>query len=488
MKKETIEMLGNLGAYVDEDNVITFQVGGAASALREEYGTERPATSFFTPRFLRVDNLNVATRGANNKSCQTIKEDIKSNRLLPTLIDKQVKMLYGKGIAPYVEQIVDGKLQRTWQKIDEITDWLESWETNGVATDYNTYAMEVIKRYYFFKDFFSKIRFTKGKQIGKYPVAGMELLENENCLLATTKQDVTKDKILYKDFQYVVFGDWQFGNSQYKVYPLFKMADVDKYDYAAISHHKESSVGEYYGLNETHEGVKVFLKTSNELPVYIDSFLANSLAAKIHVIIPEAWVDAKRKQIRAICEENKKRVKENKAPLKYNGVDVGTVFRESSVIQFMNIELRKLSEYLSGAKNQGKAYATYSFKTGNTEEQRWKIETIDLKYKEYITSLIDYDKRVDEVLISAVGIDSSISAVSKPGMISKSGSDAYYNFIIYLLSLTPDDIKCSEPFNIALKLNFPELYKQGVRLGFYREIPARQEDVSTNNRLNQQQA
>lgn len=186
--------------------------------------------------------------------------------------------------------------------------------------------------------------------------------------------------------------------------------------------------------------------------------------------------------------ENKQRKKENREPLKYNGIEIGTDFKESFVIQFMNEELRRLSEYLTGAKNQGKAYASLSFKNGqNNEEERWKIETIDLKYKEYISSLIEYDKRVDEVLISAVGIDSSISAVSKPGVISKSGSDAYYNLIIYLMSLIPDDQKCTEPFNLALQVNFPDIYKEGYRFGYYREIPSRQEEVSKDNRLNEQE-
>lgn len=267
------------------------------------------------------------------------------------------------------------------------------------------------------------------------------------------------------------------------------IGDLENYQFAAISHHRESAVGDFYGLNETHEGVKTFLKTSNELPEYIDSFLENSLAAKIHVVIPYAWVEAKRKQIKSLCDENKRRKNDKKEFLKYNGVEIGTEFKESLVIEFINEELRRLSDYLTGVRNQGKAYATFSFKSGqNSEEERWRIETIDLKYKEYISSLIDYDKRVDEVLISAVGIDSSISAVSKPGMISKSGSDAYYNLIIYLLSLTPDEKKCAEPFNLALRVNFPELYNEGYRLGFYREIPSRQEEVSKNNRLNEQEA
>lgn len=483
-----IEMLGNLGAYVDDENVITFNIGSSTTSdLKRDRGGDT-VRSVFVPTYLNVEGYKVCSRGSDNKSCERIEVDIKRNRLLPRLIDKQIKLLYGKGILPYTEGIQGNKVVREWKHVPEITAWLEGWTDNGMEQSYSDFALAVIKRFYYFRDFFVKFRMSWGKAIGKYPIAGMELLENKNCRLATKKEDVVRDTVLYNDFRFVMFGDWQKGASKYKVYPLFRISEIDNYEYAAISHHRESSVGDFYGLNETHEGVKTFLKTSNELPTYIDSFLSNSLAAKIHVIIPHAWVESKRKQVRLLCEENKQREKNKKELFKYNGIDIGTEYKESLVIQFINKELRQLSEYLSGAENQGKAYATYSFREGhNKEEERWKIETIDLKYKEYISSLIEYDKRVDEVLISAVGIDSSISAVSKPGMISKSGSDAYYNLMIYLLALTPDDEKCAEPFNLALQINFPELYNQGIRLGFYREIPSRQEEVSQQNRLNEQQ-
>lgn len=485
IKQNNIEMFGNLGVYLEDGNAITFQIGSATTLAPSINAT--PSGGFFTPRFTKIDKYHVATRGRDNKSCENIENDIKRNRLLPRLIDKQAKLLYGKGLATYTEQIQDGKLQRTWEHVPEVTQWLESWEDAGMEMKANELALALIKRYYRFYDFFVKQRYTKGKAIGSTPIAGLELVENTHCRLGTTKENANLDTVTYNDFEYVIFGNWNRGASKFKTYPLFKLTDVEKYNKPTISHHRASSVDDFYGLNETHEGIKTFLKTSNELPTYIDSFLENSLAAKIHVIIPHSWMDSKRMQIKGICDENRQRQKDGKALITYNDIAVGVDFKESYVIKFMNAEMRKLSEYLSGSKNQGKAYATFSYRTGHgSEEERWKIEPIDLKYKEYITSLIEYDKRVDEVLISAVGIDSSISAVSKPGMISKSGSDAYYNLMIYLISLTPDDEICAAPFNTALRLNFPDHYKRGLRFGFYREIPSKQEEVSPKDRLNQQ--
>jgi hypothetical protein len=487
-----MDVWGNLGCYLDEDNVITFQVGTdpGRGLVRDMDSDTLPVSGYnrnIAFRWLNVDGYNIYSRGGDNRKCERLEVEIKNNRLLPSLIGKQIKMLYGKGPRIYKDRLENNKVIREWVEIPKVKNWLDDWQKNGMEMSYTDFGLALIKRYYFFRDFFVKWRMSHGKSIGKIPVAGLELVENKYCRLATLKQDVAEDIVLYNDMRFVVVGNWNYGAAKFKVYPLFRISEIDNYKYAAVSHHRESTVGNLYGENETHEGVKTHIKTSNELPEFIDSFLNNSLAAKIHVIIPYAWVEAKRKQIKALCDENKNRKKENIPLLQYNHIDIGTEYRESLIVQYTQEELRRFSKYLSGKKNQGKAFSSYSFKTGQGEEERWKIEVIDLKYKEYISSLIEYDKRVDEVLLGAVGMDSSISSVSKDCVISKSGADVYYNYLLYLQTLTPDDEKCSEPFNQVLQVNFPELYRQGYRFGFYREVPARQEEVSPNDRLNKQQ-
>jgi hypothetical protein len=80
----------------------------------------------------------------------------------------------------------------------------------------------------------------------------------------------------------------------------------------------------------------------------------------------------------------------------------------------------------TGEDSHGKAYASLSFKNSAGEEERWKTETINLKYKEYVSALIDYDKRADEAMLSAVGLDPSISSVTKDDVISNSEADVFY--------------------------------------------------------------
>lgn len=487
---DRIELYGNAGNYIADGNVLSFQIG-EGQQLFNTAGMLIPQENrsyLHEHQWLSVNGYQVCMRGANNNLCDEVTTEIKQNRLLPRLYSKEIKMLYGNGPCAYMQTVEGGKMKREYTALPEWDEWLNTWQERGMETTAQEFAKTNIKNFYYFGDFFCKFRFARGKRLGMMPVAGIEPLENKHCRLATTRQDIAYEQINYSDFRHIAVGRWSYGLGNYKIYPKFALSEVDNYLYAAVSHHREKSVDEFYGVNETHQGARPYILGSNSTATYINSFLRNSLAAKIHIVIPNAWVVSKRSQLTKLCEENKLRKSKDKDLVKYNGIEIGTEYRESLLVEYMRLELRKIGDYLSGAENQGKAYSSISFMDASGHEQQWKIETIDLKYKEYIDSLIAYDKRTEEALLSSVGLDASISAVSKDGVISKSGSDSYYNYLIYIMSLTPEDEICAEPFNIALKLNFPNLYKQGYRIGFYREVPQRQEDISPKDRLNNQQA
>jgi len=179
---------------------------------------------------------------------------------------------------------------------------------------------------------------------------------------------------------------------------------------------------------------------------------------------------------------------ENKELLKPNGIEVGTEFHEGLLDAYIKAEMRKLTQFLSGITNQGKTFTTYKYQTEKGDSVGWEIVPLDMKYREYVTALNDYDKRADEVITSSIGIDSSISNISKDGVISKSGSDAYYNYILYMDANLPtaERVSCSA-LNEAISINFPALYKQGFRLGLYTDVPSQQQDISPNDRLQNQQ-
>ena len=489
MNQDSFDIYGNVGNFCFDGNMFSFQIGEQlmGDGMTMMLPSDRQQL-VHEHQWLGIQGYQVCMRGMNNMLIEEVTREIKHNRLLPRLYSKEIKMLYGHGPVCYRRVLHDNKLRREYVSVPEVSAWLDSWTDHGLPSA-EEFCKANIKNFYYFGDFFCKWRFSRGKRIGMgLPVAGLENIDNKYCLLATQRQDVVSALISYQDFTHVAVGKWIMGGNRWKIYPKFNFRDVADYQWAAVSHHREKSVDEFYGVNETHQGARPYIQGSNKTAHYINSFLKNSLAAKIHIIVPNAWLQAKRTQIQTLCRENQKRKAAGTELIRYNGLDIGTEYSETVLIQYLRDELRKVGKYLSGEQNQGKAYSTVSFLDSQGHPQEWKIEPVDLKYKEYIDALISYDKRTEEALLSSVGLDASISAVSKDGVISKSGSDAYYNYLIYIMSLTSEDEICTEPLNQALRLNFPDIYRQGIRIGFYREVPQRQEDVAPADRINRQQS
>ena len=87
--------------------------------------------------------------------------------------------------------------------------------------------------------------------------------------------------------------------------------------------------------------------------------------------------------------------------------------------QLIAHQLREITNLLSGeGANQGKLWA--SNKWG---EDGWEFKEFPGKFKEYLESVILYDKRADQVILAGKGISASITNVENDGVISKSGSD-----------------------------------------------------------------
>ena len=147
-------------------------------------------------------------------------------------------------------------------------------------------------------------------------------------------------------------------------------------------------VGQIYGYNKFYAGIKDWLIGTNRNPKYINSYLANSLNAKVHVIVPNEWVLSVEKKLEEYCKKNQDLEDEGKDLLKPNGIEIGTEYHVGLRDAYIAKEFEKLSSFLTGVENQGKLYATYSYMTSDGEVS-WKIQPLDLKYREFITALID---------------------------------------------------------------------------------------------------
>ncbi|MBV5334363.1 MAG: hypothetical protein JZU49_00975 [Sulfuricurvum sp.] len=483
---------GRLGWYNNNGTVMSFQMGvGAPVAINTEYDSIDMNQSSGIPSsvLLNVAGNKVLVKGSNNMLPDEIKLMFGTNRILPELIDKQYRLLYGKGLFVYRQIFDDKKLVRDWQNNETIENWLGEWQRNGLSDSPEQYIDKVIKDLYYFEDYWSKWRFFKARRIGAMPVAGLEHVENYRGRLATTKAiDPITRNYEDKDFDQVILGNWGASlERNMQVYPRFRSNMAFDYP-VAVSYHKHHSPGEVYGMNKFYFGIKDWLVATNRNPRYINSYLENSLSAKVHVIIPNEWVEYVTNKLHGYCEANEDFEKEGKELMKPNGIEVGTEYHDGLLDAYIKAEMRKLTEFLSGVKNQGKTFTTFKYPTDKGDTVGWEILPLDMKYREYITALNDYDKRADEVITSSIGIDSSISNISKDGVISKSGSDAYYNYILYLYANLPtaERVSCSA-LNEAININFPALYKQGFRIGLYTEVPSQQQDISPNDRLQNQQ-
>ncbi len=492
--------MNDFGYFQGETMTVTYQMGDSTPLSSLHTGEASPSDKGFIPSALPIGNYRVWPCGQKNLDFNECKNLIKGNRLLPSLIEKQVRILYGNGPMLYQSiQEKDGKVRRQYLHNEKIQSWLDSWRENGIQDSYETYLNKCVRSFYYSEGIFSKWRISVGYRAGvarNLPVTGLEYVSELRCRMATRKNLGQRIDVEDKDFDFVMVGNWEGGNirNEYKVYPRMDFSSPLKYN-SAISYSKNPNYGEeIYATNVFFAGIKQWLHGCNATPEYINSFLENSLSARHHVIIPNEWFRLKEQQLKNICDANAKMQAQGKPESEYikvkigdKEISVGTIYNDSLLSQVLEQELKSLTEFLSGrGKNQGKIYSTRSYINGSGDTETWKIEEIPQKYKEYIESLIAYDKRADMVILSAASIDSSISNVSSDGVISKSGADTFYNYIVYLQQQhLPEDIITAD-INYALRLNFPEEYRQGIRIGFYRPTPERQEDVTPGKRMSNQ--
>ena len=485
----------NRFGYISENGYIyTYQIGENAGTGQLDIKESR-----LFPHKAELFSLSgyyVYPAGPDNLAPNTADDMISGNRLLPELIEKQCKILFGKGPMLYTDTVNEsGEVQRRYVSSPKISAWLDSWKENGLPDSFETYINKAIRSYYYSEGIFSKWHLSRGLKAGvtgALPVAGLEHVSELRCRMATTKNIAGRTDLEDRDFNAVMVGNWVTGSSaEFKVYPRLDFTRPLAKN-CAISYSKNPDHGQdIYASNVFFKGVKDWIRGCNLTPAYINSYLENALSARLHVIIPNAWISAKEQALQQLCEINAKRKMDNQELITIKigkqKMDVGTEYSEDLLSKYIGLELKNFTEFMSGAgKNQGKVYATRSFINDAGDEERWKIEEIPQKYKEFIEALLSYDKRADMVLLSAKGIDSSISNVSSDGIISKSGSDAYYNYMIYLTQQSiPERIVCAD-VNHAVRLNFPNEYARGVRVGFYRPTVKRQEETAPAQRMSNQ--
>ena len=142
--------MNKIGYRHGDGYAFTYQIGETPvkAAAGGFNGSDSGATSE-TLSARRMDSYYIWPCGADNLDYNTCKTLIKGNRLLPSLIEKQIAILFGTGPQLYISTIDDeGKVTRQYLKNEKIQTWLDSWRENGLPDTYETYLNKCIRSYY----------------------------------------------------------------------------------------------------------------------------------------------------------------------------------------------------------------------------------------------------------------------------------------------------------------------------------------------------
>ncbi|MCL1936772.1 MAG: hypothetical protein FWF52_00040 [Candidatus Azobacteroides sp.] len=321
---------------------------------------------------MRLDDFTVPLWGeGHNLYPQHVFSTTSENKLLPELIQKQVKFLFGK--SPRLYEIIQGEGEKQRRiripvEVPEIQDWLEYWEKNGFDP-YWDYLQNEITDYYFVNTCITRYNFSRSRKlvggVNKIqPVQALTYIGSDTARLAT-KLDSTVNRIANKDWNFVIVGDWMNPNRyNYEVYDRFNPAEPFRYSASVAFNSDKTFTKPIYAFNNWFKGLYEWIKASNLSPKYLNSYLKNALNAHIHVIIFGSWYNKQKEILQTICLENLT----GDAPIQaeYKGIkltdDRGKPmqFYETMVDQLISNELKNITSMMTGeGKNQGKNVGIY---------------------------------------------------------------------------------------------------------------------------------
>jgi len=447
-----------------ENTNYTFQISGKTRReVEERHETLQQFYGDLEDYYINVGGYYIFPYGERNNFPVAVRNLLRENHLTPELFEKKTRIQYGQGPYLYREEIVDGKINRVAVDVPEITQWLNSWNSIGIKNDYRTYLQRCIHEFHYLGGVFTKFYTNRAARIGKQPkFAGLEFLPSKRARMEYHSQ--------YDNVQRIIVGDYtRYTTLQLVPYPVLDKTRPFAAN-VAINYSKFNSFADDYYPVPAWYGLATWIRNSNNSPEFVESYLDNFLAAAFHVIIPQSWIVMKEESLHQQCAARRAR-KETE----------NTEYNEAMLNELIDNKLNTLVATMSGKSNQGKIFVTQKVLTAAGIEG-WEIIPINKQIRDYISSMIDVDKQAMFNISSGVGLHPAISNLSRDGNLP-SGSEQYYAYMIYLNTLDiPEEIITSD-INFAIHTNFPQY--ANVRLGFYHAMPAKQQDITLDDRVQQ---
>ena len=130
--------MNKFGTFTGNGYALTYQIGESVpQASLTDKGRSITAGGQIPLTARRMGKYFYWPAGINNDEPDVCALLIKGNRLLPSLIEKQIAILYGTGPMLFREVTnEDGTVSRVYLRDPEIQAWLDSWKRNGLPDSY----------------------------------------------------------------------------------------------------------------------------------------------------------------------------------------------------------------------------------------------------------------------------------------------------------------------------------------------------------------
>lgn len=443
-----IELFDNDAIVGDQNLGFTFEV--LEQNPREKHATVpwSPIDIFSKrPMVSRYADWNVFPYGEMNQLPTFLRNVIYSNSIAPGIIGKKNGLFWGKGPKLYKETIVDSVLTREWIEDDEIEKWLDTW-------DWEKYLQKCTSDYSVIESCYTKFINKKGWRIGSaMEISHLEHVAPNKPMVVGKLQTPTHIILHRKDFP-----------EQYEVFPLFDKFKPFKSGISILYSNLYTFCSDFFTIPQILGSVPWIIQSS-KIPMFFDALSKNSANIKYHITSPIEFWNQKRSQIQDDCSLKNK------------------PYKESMLTKYKRDLLLQIKDVLSSYENAGKFWHSEQVLAevgSEVVEQGWVIKPIEQNMRDTVQSHIDIATKADKSTAVGMGVHSAIGNVTEEGR-SGSGSEQYYalnNF--YQIGIDLPEMVIMEAINAAIKINFPN--KKKVKMGFYREEPKRQEDMSEGDR------
>ena len=299
----------------------------------------------------KIDKYTVFPYGSDNNLPKEIKDVVQNNYIAPGILKKKTQLVWGKGPKLYKESFKKGVLVREWLDDAEINAWLESW-------DAETYLMKCAVDFHYMETAVTQVYTDKGARLGR--ASKIAKLEHLN-INQSRKAKITAAKSAKATHCMFSLDNRQSTqmHTGYAVYPLFEFTNPFKHKTPVFFSNMYSFCSDYHTVPDLYGSLE-WLRRSTAIPLLFKALSENSINLKYHVISPQAFWDAKKKELEAdATTENP--------------------YKQADLLKFRTDYLRKVTDVLSGADNTGKFWHTVKhveIDGNNLLEHGWEIKDI----------------------------------------------------------------------------------------------------------------